>query len=1006
MRPGLFILLLCLLPRLLAAAETPMLLLYGPALSPDGSSFAFEWDDDIWLASSESGEAHPIIQSPGRDMFPRISPDGSRIVFTSDLSGSPQIHSAPIHGGETIQHTFHTEGCQLECLSPDGSRAIIRGLRDRSGYKPWRLMEIDLTRPTRESLLFDASAYSPAWSPDSSHILFCRGGELPYRRGFHGSRASRIWSFEKSTRTFTLEVPGNFEARSPLWLPDGSGFYFVSNETGTANLWLKKSGESLRQLTFYQNDDILTPDLSHDGSTIIFRHGFELVRIHTASPEKTHTIRPFTRHPLADRSSESIPITGCHHADVSPDLTQVVFSEAGELWLIPQPGQKPIRLTDTPSAAEFPRFSPDGQWLYFLDDDGLTHNICRARFDGDKLSQIRPLVIGTASKSALTPSPCGKSIAWIEARGDLRVAEADGSHPRTVLPGWNKPTFSWSPDGRWLVVAAQDANANRDIHLVSAHADRPAVNLTRHPAFDGSPHWSPDGRRMVFTSKRSPSGEAQLWCIDFGAAGIGENPTPESLHQRADAARLLSTRGIEPRRVLWSHQPHILYFQSRTSSNTQLYQIDVSDGKMKSISETAGIPVRITPNGTLLWRARRTPQLFHQGKITSFPIKTTLSRSRPDFLRLGFRRIWRLLGERFHDPSMNGRDWNAIRHTYEPLAAASRTSREFDHIIGRLMGELNASHLVFQRKPWPGESSPQKPKAQTLHPGIRFNPPSGIPNSPLTIHAPDTLQPTNAPQEGENVLRIAGHPVDDSTPLQPFFLGSPGMKVPIVLRAHDGTERTLTLHCDSYAQARKRDAREKLKLAATRASAHPGIAYIHLSDMSRDSLLQLQLFLHRAQSDHRALILDLRDNGGGREANRMLAMFLQPIPFITRPRNGPDGYPHDRLPTAPWPHPVAVLCNENSYSNSEIFCHAFLAARRGPLVGSPTAGGVISAVMSDIPGLGKLQIPFRTWLHPQSLTSLDLNGTHPTHPVPLTPADEEKNLDPQLLKAISLLKSP
>lgn len=1006
MRPSLALLFLYFLTRLVMADQaTPMLLLYAPALSPDGKNFTFEWDDDLWLASSENGEAQRIMDTPGRDMFPRITPDGKRLVFTSDRSGSPQIYSLPLSGGETIQHTFHTEGSQLECLSPDGTRAIVRGLRDRSGYKPWRLMEIDLTRPTREKRIFDASAHTPAWSPDGRCILFCRGGELPYRKGFRGSRASRIWSFHPSTHTFSLEIPGDFEARSPLWLPDGSGFYFVSNESGTANLWLKKIGAPPRQITFYQNDGVISPDLSHDGSTLLFRRGFELVRIDTRNTGHPHILRAHTHEPLTDRSTDTIPITGCRHADISPDLTNVVFGEAGELWSTSKAGKNPVRLTNTASAEESPRFSPDGRWLYFITDDGLSPNISRAQLIDGTLSHITRLASDSTSKSSLTPSPCGSYIAWIEARGDLRVADADGSNPRTVFPCWNKPTFSWSPDGRWIAVAAQDNHAVRDIHLVSARDARPAVNLTRQPEFDGSPVWSPDGRRIVFTSKRGESGKARLWCIDFGKSGIGDNPATDWLHDRSDAAQPLNTRGIEPRRVIWSHTPNLLYFQSRTTANTKLYQLDVDQDKMKPVFETNGIPIRVTQDGSLLWLSRRTPQLLHKGTLTLFPIESTLQRSRPDFLRLGFRRIWRLLGERFHDPSMNGHDWNAIRESYEPIAAASRSSRDFDHIIGRLMGELNASHLVFQRTPWRDEFTPKKPTAQTLHPGIRFQEPSGIPNTPLTISPPayGTPTPVGSFQPGDIVLRIAGQAVDDATPLEPLFHGSPGMKVPITTRDSNGVEHTFTLNCDSYAEARKRDETSKTTLGATRAAAQPGVAYLHLKDMSRDSLRHLQLFVHRAAKDHTALILDLRDNGGGREANRMFSMFQQSIPFTTRPRNGPEGYPLDRLSTLPWTHPVAVLCNENTYSNSEIFCHAFLAADRGPLVGTPTAGGVISAVMSEIPGLGKLQIPFRTWTHHGTTTSLDLNGARPTHLIDLTPTDETSNNDPQLAQALELL---
>jgi tricorn protease len=989
---------------LLCAASTPMSLLYAPALTPDGASFAFEWDDDLWLASTDTGEAKRILSTPGRDMFPRITPDGKRIVFTSDAPGSPQVFSRDLHGGEITQHTFHTEGCQLECLSPDGTHAIIRGLRDRSGYKPWRLMTLSLIQNTREALLFDAAAHTPSWTRDGQRILFCRGGELPYRQGFRGARASRIWSYHQANQSFTCEVPGDFEARSPLALPDGSGFYFVSNQHGVANLWSKRWGHPPQPMTFHKDDGVLTPDLSNDGSTLLYRHGFELLKINPQRPTEPSVIRVFTEEVPADRTQESVTIRGCRDADFASEPQRVVCSEAGELWLIPHAGASPQRLTSTTCAEEEPCFSKDGTHLFFFRDDGLTTRLLRARIEGDALTDVTERAATTHGMSQLKLSPEGTHIAWIESRGDIRVARTDGGPPWTAFPCWDQPTFDWSPDGRWLAVAAEDCHANRDIHLVPVHHDAPTVNLTRHPAFDGSPLWSPDGRRLVFTSKRNPSGTASLWCIDLGKAGMPATPSAAWLHARADAARELPIRDMEPRRVIWSQNPERLYFQSRKSTPPRLYQFDFHDGRTTSVAESSGIPIRVDRHGTLLWRIRGVPHLLDHGhQSIAFPIAASIERPRSDFLRLGFRRIWRTLGERFHDASMNGRDWHEIRRKYEDHASASRTSREFDHIVGRLAGELNASHLVFQRQPWSGETMPRTLRPRTLHTGIRFeNPSGGELRIREVIHGAPISQSPHPPQPGEVVLRIAGQPVHDHTPIESFLTGDSGMKVPMVLRDARGTERTLSVRCISYAHARTLDAKARQGRAAME-SKRNHCAYLQLADMSRDSLETFQLFLHRNAEDHQALILDLRDNGGGREANRMLSCLEEVMPLVTRPRNGPEGYPLHRLASIPWPHPVAVLCNQNTYSNSEIFCHAYLAANRGPLIGSSTAGGVISAVMTNITGLGKLQVPFRTWMLPHSGTSLDLHGAQPTHSIDLTPEDEHKGLDPQLQQAIRLL---
>jgi tricorn protease len=173
--------------------------------------------------------------------------------------------------------------------------------------------------------------------------------------------------------------------------------------------------------------------------------------------------------------------------------------------------------------------------------------------------------------------------------------------------------------------------------------------------------------------------------------------------------------------------------------------------------------------------------------------------------------------------------------------------------------------------------------------------------------------------------------------------------------------------------------------------------------MSRDTLTELGVSILRASHSAERLILDLRNNGGGREADRMLALFCQPLHSRTVPRDGPAGYPLERRPAPFWGGPLVVLANEDTFSNAEIFCHAVKHVRRAPLVGTATAGGVISAVKTVIPDVGELQIPFRGWFHAGTGANLDAAGAQPDYPVDLTPADEDAGRDPQLEKALEIL---
>ena len=71
------------------------------------------------------------------------------------------------------------------------------------------------------------------------------------------------------------------------------------------------------------------------------------------------------------------------------------------------------------------------------------------------------------------------------------------------------------------------------------------------------------------------------------------------------------------------------------------------------------------------------------------------------------------------------------------------------------------------------------------------------------------------------------------------------------------------------------------------------------------------------------------------------------------------------------------MCNQNSFSNAEIFSHAIKGLKRGRLVGVPSAGGVISTGSAQIMDLGRLRRPFRGWFVRSTGEDMELNGAVP-----------------------------
>ena len=974
-----------------------------PALSHDGGKLVFEWLNDIWIAPGEGGQAVRITTDPARDSYPKFTPDGSRVVFSSERTGSMQVHSVKTDGSDPRQHSANTEGYILEDVSPDGTYALARGLREGSGYEPTRLLKVDLRRDARELMLFDATAHSGSVSPDGSRFLFCRGGEQPFRSGYRGSRASEIHLYDAASDSFLSVIGEEWEARSPRWLPDGSGFLYLSNSTGTFNVHsFDLTTGSSKQLTSFSKDPVITPALSGNGKVMVFRVGRAIYRFMPGDLESSREIHLFTDEKLPEKFIRKEKVSGTSSAAFSQDAKSVVFSAAGDLWTMAAGAPDASRLTETDDLDERePQLSPDGNALYFLRDDGLESEVCAVPVADWKMDGVAVLNSSNRSKGNLSLSPDGSRLSWTEATGDLVTSPISGKGAKTVMHCWDTPTYDWSPDGRWLVVAAKDVHSNRDIWLVRSDGSQEPFNLTMHPAFEGSPKWSPDGRKIVFVARREQDGLARFWSFDVGGHLRDGDEDPQAL---AATLRRIATDVSEPIRLAWTPDSQSVLFQSRDTEDKTVYAQAIDGGAPAEYADFRGIPAGIAKNGAMFWRVDRVPSVFW-GRImeTEFRFGFSVGQDRSMRMRLGFRRIWRTLSERFYDATMNGRDWPPVLAKYEDAAAASRNSREFDRVVGELLGELNASHLTFRTKPWGVQGEPPPARNPTAHPGIVFrNNREGaltvarvIPGSPVSL-----LE--SPPLSGERVLRMGGKPVDARTALESMLNGAEGIPLPVVVADAAGTERAMELVPIGYEEARELDLKAKVDVA-TAAASERRIAYLPFRRMKADDLRDIAVEVYRASLESEGLILDLRDNAGGRVADELLAIFCQPVHTFTIPRGGERGYPVDRRVSPSWDGPMVVLCNGNTFSNAEIFCHAFKSLGRGKLVGEPSNGGVISAITEKIPEVGELQIPFRGWFDAGSGMDLELNGAVPDVLVPMQPVDQAQGRDPQLAEAIEIL---
>jgi C-terminal processing protease CtpA/Prc len=121
-------------------------------------------------------------------------------------------------------------------------------------------------------------------------------------------------------------------------------------------------------------------------------------------------------------------------------------------------------------------------------------------------------------------------------------------------------------------------------------------------------------------------------------------------------------------------------------------------------------------------------------------------------------------------------------------------------------------------------------------------------------------------------------------------------------------------------------------------------------------------------------------------------------------RNFSEYYPYgERLPFPAWVKPAVALCNESSYSNAEIFSHAFKTLGHGPLVGVPTFGAVISTGAYGLLDGSYVRMPFRGWYVKSTGQNMDFHPAVPDVIVEHPPGSKARGEDPQLKKAVEVL---
>lgn len=132
-------------------------------------------------------------------------------------------------------------------------------------------------------------------------------------------------------------------------------------------------------------------------------------------------------------------------------------------------------------------------------------------------------------------------------------------------------------------------------------------------------------------------------------------------------------------------------------------------------------------------------------------------------------------------------------------------------------------------------------------------------------------------------------------------------------------------------------------------------------------------------------------------------MYVPDIDLQKNNKNFTGNYPfNERALLSVNTKPLVALANQSSYSNAEIFAHAFKSFKLGKLVGQPTFGAVISKGSQRLQD-GSIRMPYRAWYVKESGMNMEHGPTVPDYLVENKPGWKVRGEDDQLKKAVEVL---
>jgi TolB protein len=219
-----------------------------PRISPDGSRLAFSsLTKSGWEVLMYSIDLNRLVSFPhfgGGNFSPSWSPDGARLAFSSSRAGHSEIYICDASGGNLRAMTTG-RGLGVSPVWNRKTGAQIAFVDDSTRLPQVYTMEADGTNQQR--MTDQGYAVDPNWSPNGQFLTLA--WKRNYGPGEPGSRD--IYLMDIASKQWVQLTHDGGSHDSPSWSPDGRHIVFQSSRSGKDEIWMMLAdGTKLHQLTF------------------------------------------------------------------------------------------------------------------------------------------------------------------------------------------------------------------------------------------------------------------------------------------------------------------------------------------------------------------------------------------------------------------------------------------------------------------------------------------------------------------------------------------------------------------------------------------------------------------------------------------------------------------------------------------------------------------------------------------------------------------------------------